>query len=112
MSKHEITVLEWSEVEDIGYWTPGHGLDQAREALAAGKKAVFLGACDCGCWTSEKSVEARRMAASLGEDGPVYHNLIRLDKGEPVIILPKELRRDSSHCAISLGWKLDPPVRT
>jgi hypothetical protein len=45
------------------------------------------------------------MAATLGEDGPVYHNLVCLQKGRPVVILPKELRRDSC-CAVSLGWPL------
>ncbi len=108
MNKYEITVLDWDEVEDVEYWVPGHGLDKAHKALAAGKKAVFLGACDCGCWTEEMSREATEMAATLGEDGPVYHNLHRFHKGYPVIILPKELRgRNGFLVAMSLPWKPD-----
>jgi len=105
MDKHDLTVFAWEEILDIKYWIPSHGTEKAEKALAEGKKAVFLGACNCGCWTEDHNRKAREMAATFGDDGPVFHNLKSLDEGRPVILLPKALRgRGGSYCAISLPW--------
>lgn len=107
MEKHEIIVLQWEEIVHIGYWTPSHGLSEAIAALTAGKKAVFLGACDCGCWNRDvQSAQAVKMIQEAGLEGRVFHNLVRLSSGRPVVIYPKELRPDEYHCASNLPWSI------
>ena len=105
MSKHEITVLQWDEVKDIDYWTPSHGLNAAIAALDSGKKAVFLGACNCGCWNRKvQSKKAVEMIKEAGLEGKVFHNLVSLCSRRPVVIYPEELRPDEYHVADSLPW--------
>jgi hypothetical protein len=107
MSKHEITVLRQEEFKVIGYWTPSHGLKEALAALEAGKKAVFLGACDCGCWDRNvQSKEAIEMIRAAGLEGRVFHNLVTLYSDIPVVIYPEELRPDEYHVADNLPWKI------
>lgn len=103
MQKHEITVFQPDEFEYIEYWVPGHGLEKAREALASGKKVVFLGACDCGCWNRNvHSKKAVQMIREAGLEGKVFHNLTSLSSGCPVVLLPEELRRSEYHVASNL----------